>query len=251
VIILLFAFAVAVGALWLAVNWPEEPHPGIPFPADTRVENPTPAAVRAPDRTAPLRTRVVERLNVPASADDRYAIRRGDLVPARNLTSLELYDMAVAGVPVTEVFGAIDAFRATLPAGRRPLCLAHPQLKLSLFKKDANVVYRETGLNLVSVYLRNTTVHMINPRSVGQRNSRYLRSDVASLRRPDRKRHLSYPETGWFEFVDADTESLESACYDGKEECERVTTTLRLRGFVAFCVYLAQQEMSGVDPFFR
>jgi len=255
VLLLLFACAVAVGALWLSLNWPEEVRPGNPFPPEPAREpaEATTATVRADEAAehTSARTRVVERLNVPVKAGDRYVIRKGDLVPTRNLTSLELYDMAVAGVPVTKVFGAIDAFRATLPSDRRPLCLAHPQLKLSLFRTDANVVYRETGLNLVSVYLGNTTVHMINPRVVGQRNKRYLRSDVTSMRRPDRKRHLSYPETGWFEFVDADVESSESACYDGNEDCERVTSTLRLRGYVAFCVFLAQQEASGADPFFR
>jgi len=253
-LVLLLVLLCVVSALWLYVNWPDVVGPGTenPFPVK---EQPPPAVTVPADNDArvavPPRTRVIERLNVPSSRDDRYVIRKGDLVPTRNLTSLELYDMAVAGVPVADVFYRMDAFHRTLSASRRPLCLAHHQLKLSLFTKAENVVYRETGLSLVSVYLGNTTVHMINARSVGQRNNRFLRSDVASMRRPDRKRHMSYPETGWFEFVDADTESEESPCYDGKDDCERVTTTLRLRGYVAFCVYLAQEEMGGTDPFFR
>jgi len=209
------------------------------------------------------RVRATDRFNLPTKRKDTYRYRKGDLVPTRNVTDLELYDMGVHGVNLRSVFRRMDHLRDRGHGLPKPACVAHHQVVLQgrtcegCGYRDGRPTYRTTALNLVSIYLgTNSTpnvVHAVNIRPFGWRN-RPLKSDVKSMRRPDRKRILTYPESGWFEFYDADTEGMKEniRCYASEEEggsCKFVTTEMRLRGFNAFCVFLALDEMAMVDPF--
>jgi len=239
-VILSLAAGVVLVAAGAVVWWSWSYRGGIDVLPDFSGPAPSPSPAPKPavrDDIDPTQFVNVHVPNTPTPDASAYHLHKnGPLFAVRNVTEYERATGTTAsGVPFKDAFAIIDGLRTNQD------CLAHHHVTLI----KAGLSERQQALNLVSLWWSSDSSappkHAINLRIIGHEEGVRYRADVRSPRYDNRDRTLTYLETIYVHFVDADRLSGDGG--------GRRLTRLELRGPQAMCVQIVLDEMRQLDPF--